>query len=99
MVEHAMSDYATQDGEAARDFEEIFQPQVANPQAVPVFYGNSSFVLPADGTWKVMQHPGPYLNWNLPRPVEEGSSDEESGESATTSSDSDSDDDDKNKNT
>lgn len=68
--------------------EQIFRPQVPNPQAAPVFYGNSSFVLPADGTWKVMHHPGPYLNWNLPRPVEEGSSDEESGESAT-SSDSD----------
>lgn len=97
-VEHTQTDYETRAEEIARDVEEIFRPRIANPQAAPVFYGNSSFVLPADGTWKVMHHPGPYLNWN-PRPVEEGSSDEESGESAITSSDSDSGDDNKDKNT
>lgn len=131
MVEHAMSDYATQDGEAmwklgdipifqgiaapdalpppqigvarehekggevARDFEQIFRPQrhrgqgVANPREAPVFYGRSSFVLPDDATWKVLHHPGPYLNPPA-RPVEEGSSDEESGESVVTGTSSDS---------
>lgn len=71
-----------------RDFGQIFRPRVSDFPAAPVFYGSSSFVLPADATWKVMHHPGPYLN----PPVEEGSSDEESGESVITGTSSDSED-------
>lgn len=71
-----------------RDFGQIFRPRVSDFRAAPVFYGSSSFVLPADATWKVMHHPGPYLN----PPVEEGSSDEESGESVITGTSSDSED-------
>lgn len=71
-----------------RDFGQIFRPRVSDFPAAPVFYGSSSFVLPADATWKVTHHPGPYLN----PPVEEGSSDEESGESVITGTSSDSED-------